>query len=114
MFTFTKKSLLLSSQILFYFFERKGEKMDFILELVIILFASKVAGDISVKLGQPSVLGKLLVGILLGPAVLGLVSETKSLEEFSQIGVILLMFMAGSETDAAEFKRSWKASTLVG
>ncbi|MBT2656192.1 cation:proton antiporter [Bacillus sp. ISL-18] len=88
--------------------------MDFILELVIILFASKVAGAITVKLGQPSVLGKLLVGILLGPAVFGLVSETKILEEFSQIGVILLMFIAGLETDADEFKRSWRASTFVG
>ncbi|MEH7097072.1 cation:proton antiporter [Neobacillus vireti] len=88
--------------------------MEFVLELVIILFASKVAGAISVKLGQPSVLGKLLVGILLGPAVLGLVSETKILEEFSQIGVILLMFIAGLETDTDELKRSWKASTFVG
>lgn len=88
--------------------------MEFILELVIILFASKVAGAITVKLGQPSVLGELLVGILLGPAVLGFVSETKILEEFSHIGVILLMFIAGLETDADEFKRSWNASTFVG
>ncbi|WP_413309569.1 cation:proton antiporter [Bacillus sp. 1P10SD] len=88
--------------------------MELIFELAIILLASKLAGDISVKLGQPSVLGKLLIGILLGPAVLGLVSETKTLEEISQIGVILLMFIAGLETDVKEFKRSGKASTLVG
>src|SRR3954464_920856 len=88
--------------------------MELIFELAIILLASKIAGDISVKLGQPSVLGKLLVGIILGPAVLGIISETKTLEDFSQIGVILLMFIAGLETDVDEFKRSAKASTLVG
>jgi len=88
--------------------------MELIFELAIILLASKIAGEISVKLGQPSVLGKLLVGIILGPAVLGLISETKTLEELSQIGVILLMFIAGMETDLDEFKRSGKASTLVG
>ncbi|MEH7377999.1 cation:proton antiporter [Neobacillus drentensis] len=88
--------------------------MELFFELAIILFASKIAGDICVKLGQPSVLGKLLIGVILGPAVLGLVSDTKTLEDLSQIGVILLMFIAGMETDLNEFKRTWKASTFVG
>lgn len=88
--------------------------MELILELAIILFASKIAGDISVKLGQPSVLGKLLIGVIIGPAVLGLISETKTLADLSQIGVILLMFIAGMETDLHEFRRTWKASTYVG
>lgn len=88
--------------------------MELILELAIILFASKIAGDISVKLGQPSVLGKLLIGVILGPAVLGIVSDSKTLAELSQIGVILLMFIAGMETDLNEFKRTWKAATFVG
>ncbi|MBT2699201.1 cation:proton antiporter [Bacillus sp. ISL-40] len=88
--------------------------MELIFELAIILFASKIAGDICVKLGQPSVLGKLLIGVILGPAVLGLVSDTKTLADLSQIGVILLMFIAGMETDLNEFKRTWKASTFVG
>jgi monovalent cation:proton antiporter-2 (CPA2) family protein len=85
-----------------------------ILQLAIILIASKIAGSLSVRLGQPSVLGKLLIGIVLGPAVLGLVNDTKILEEFSQIGVILLMFIAGLETDINEFKRNGKASAYVG
>lgn len=85
-----------------------------ILQLAIILIASKIAGSLSVRLGQPSVLGKLLIGIVLGPSVLGLVNETETLAEFSQIGVILLMFIAGLETDIDEFKRTGKASTYVG
>lgn len=85
-----------------------------ILQLAIILIASKIAGDISVRLGQPSVLGKLLIGIILGPSVLGVVNETETLTEFSQIGVILLMFIAGLETDLDEFKRTGKASSFVG
>ncbi|WP_284644592.1 cation:proton antiporter [Paenibacillus silviterrae] len=85
-----------------------------IFELAIILLASKIAGDLSVKLGQPSVLGKLLIGIVLGPSVLGLVTNTDILKEISQIGVILLMFIAGLETDVDEFKRTGKASTSVG
>jgi monovalent cation:proton antiporter-2 (CPA2) family protein len=85
-----------------------------ILELAAILFASKIAGDISVRLGQPAVLGKLLIGIVLGPSVLGIVDNTDILKEMSQIGVILLMFIAGLETDIDEFKRSGKAATYVG
>ncbi len=85
-----------------------------ILQLAIILIASKIAGSLSVRLGQPSVLGKLLIGIVLGPAVLGLVNETETLAEFSQIGVIFLMFIAGLETDIDEFKRTGKAATFVG
>ncbi len=85
-----------------------------ILQLAIILIAAKIAGSLSVKLGQSSVLGKLLIGIVLGPSVLGLVNETDILSEFSQIGVILLMFIAGLETDMDEFKRTGKASTFVG
>ncbi|GJM69157.1 hypothetical protein HMSSN036_13730 [Paenibacillus macerans] len=79
-----------------------------ILELAMILIASKLAGDLSVRLRQPAVLGKLLIGILLGPAVLGLIHETDILNEISQIGVILLMFIAGLETDANEFKKPGK------
>ncbi len=85
-----------------------------IFQLAIILLASKIAGDISVKLGQPSVLGKLLIGIVLGPTVLGVVTHTEILEEISQIGVILLMFLAGLETDSKEFARTGKASACVG
>ncbi|MET3196839.1 cation:proton antiporter [Bacillus sp. OAE603] len=85
-----------------------------IFQLAIILIASKIAGDLSVRLKQPSVLGKLLIGIVLGPTVLGLIEDTEVLKEISNIGVILLMFIAGLETDIEEFKRTGKASAAVG
>ncbi|EID43424.1 cation:proton antiporter [Parageobacillus thermoglucosidasius] len=85
-----------------------------IVQLAAILFAAKIAGDISVRLGQPAVLGKLLIGIVLGPSVLGIVQDTDILKEISQIGVILLMFIAGLETDIDQFKRTGKAATYVG
>ncbi|WP_027408345.1 cation:proton antiporter [Anoxybacteroides tepidamans] len=86
----------------------------FILQLAAILFASKLAGDVSVRLGQPAVLGKLLIGIILGPTVLGIVNDTEFLKEVSQIGVILLMFIAGLETDIEQLKRTGKAASFVG
>lgn len=86
----------------------------FILQLIIILAAAKVAGHISARLGQPTVLGQLLVGILIGPAVLGWVDNSDLLKELSTIGVILLMFIAGLETDVKEFKANAKAATYVG
>lgn len=93
--------------------KKRGIEM-LLLQLAIILVAAKIAGSISVRLGQPAVLGKLLIGIVLGPSVLGLVTETETLAAFSQIGVILLMFIAGLETDLEEFKRTGKAATFVG
>lgn len=85
-----------------------------IFELLLIILSTKLAGDLSSRLGQPSVLGQLLVGLILGPSVLGLIENTDILQEISQIGVILLMFIAGLETDLDEFKRSGKAGALVG
>ncbi|MEQ8196857.1 MAG: cation:proton antiporter [Clostridiaceae bacterium] len=88
--------------------------MLLMIQLAIILIASKAAGSLSTGLGQPAVLGKLLIGIVLGPEVLGLINGTDTLTEFSQMGVILLMFIAGLETDIKDFKHTCKASVLVG
>ncbi|MGG0658562.1 cation:proton antiporter [Rummeliibacillus pycnus] len=85
----------------------------FILQIVIILFATKIAGHISVRLGQPSVLGKIIVGIVLGPAILGWVHDTEVLKAFSDIGVLLLMFLAGLETNLEDLNRNKKAALLV-
>lgn len=87
--------------------------LDFLLQLLIVLIGVKVFGEISLRLGQPSVLGKIIAGIILGPAVLGWVHDTDIMTIFSQIGVLLLMFMAGLETDLEDLGNNAKAAVLV-
>jgi len=87
--------------------------MEFILQLIIILIATKLAGDLSIRLGQPSVLGKIIVGIILGPAILGWVQDTELIGVFSQIGVLLLMFLAGLETNLKDLNDNIKSALFV-
>lgn len=83
------------------------------LQLMIILFTTKLAADLSVRLGQPAVLGKLVIGIVIGPAILNLIQASELLEELSMIGVLLLMFIAGLETDIEELNRNRNSAVAV-
>ncbi|MBU8764166.1 monovalent cation:proton antiporter-2 (CPA2) family protein [Micrococcus luteus] len=87
--------------------------MDFVLYLVLILLFTKIAGHVSVRFGQPAVLGKLLVGIILGPAVLGWIQDGSFIHQFAEIGVLLLMFIAGLETDMDQLRKNWKPAFAV-
>lgn len=85
----------------------------FLLEIVLIFIFANLGGYIAKKLKQPVVLGQIVAGILIGPAIFGLVTPNETLGNMADIGVILLMFMAGLETDIQEMKESGKASTLI-
>ncbi|RYM05207.1 cation:proton antiporter [Sporolactobacillus sp. THM7-7] len=87
--------------------------MHIILELAIILIATKLAGHASVRLKQPAVLGELLIGIVVGPALLGWVSDSDIIHILSEIGVIVLMFIAGLETDIDGLKNNAKSAFAV-
>ncbi|REE78566.1 monovalent cation:proton antiporter-2 (CPA2) family protein [Paenibacillus taihuensis] len=87
--------------------------MEVLLYLVLIILSTKVAGDLSVRIGQPAVLGKLIAGIVLGPAILGWIHPDAFISHFSEIGVLLLMFIAGLETDLDKLRENWKASFAV-
>jgi len=90
--------------------------------IAIILLAAKAAGYLSVRLGQPSVLGELLVGILLGPSLLDLLHLPfiegeklgETIKELGELGVLLLMFIAGLELHLSELTRNTKVSALAG
>lgn len=86
---------------------------SYLLDLAIILLSTKVLGLLTKKVQMPQVVGALLAGLILGPAGAGILSETSFLHEVAEIGVIVLMFCAGMETDIKELKASGKASFVI-
>ena len=89
------------------------ESYSYLLALAVILISTKVLSIITKKFQMPQVVGALLAGLLIGPAVFGIVQETDFLDQVSEIGVIVLMFSAGLETDIKELKKTGKASALI-
>lgn len=85
----------------------------FLMDLALILLSTKLLGLFTQKFQMPQVVGALLAGLLLGPAGLNILSETEFLSQLSELGVIVLMFSAGMETDIQELRRSGKAGFLV-
>jgi Kef-type K+ transport system membrane component KefB len=92
------------------------------LALVILITAAKLGGYLSVRLGQPAVLGELIAGIILGPSVLNLVHLPVFSDEhlgevihlMAEMGVLLLMFLAGLDLHITDLLRSGKVASLAG
>ena len=82
-----------------------AELGPFLLAFASALVGAKLFGELAERAGQPAVLGELAVGVILGPSVLGLVPLSQGVLLLSEIGVILLLFEVGLETDLAELAR---------
>lgn len=83
-------------------------------DLAIILIAAKLCGILASKLRAPQVVGEIIAGLLIGPSLLGLVSESTFLVDMAEIGVVLLMFFAGLETNLQDLKKTgWKAFVIA-
>ncbi|WP_407857788.1 cation:proton antiporter [Enterococcus hailinensis] len=87
--------------------------MEFIGVLCLILVSTTIVGHFSRRLGIPAVIGQLLVGILLGNAGLKIVHPDILVEDFSEIGVILLMFLAGLESDLSLLRKYFRPGMYV-
>lgn len=87
--------------------------MAYIGQIAIILVATLIASFISNRIGIPAVLGELIVGILIGPALLSWISPTNFIKQMAEIGVILLMFAAGCESDLDLLRKYFKPSMLA-
>ncbi|MCY6485273.1 cation:proton antiporter [Clostridium aestuarii] len=85
----------------------------FLLDLAIILLSTKLLGLFASKLKMPQVVGALLAGIIIGPSVLNIVHGTAFIKQMAELGVIILMFGAGLETDLKELKKCGKASFVI-
>src|SRR4051812_43579986 len=73
---------------------------DFLGLLVVMLGSAKLFGSLAQRVGQPAVLGELLAGVLIGRHALGVVDPTNEVVHlFGELGVIILLFSIGLETD---------------
>ena len=96
--------------------------LQIIIILALLLLAAKAAGYISTRFGQPSVLGELLIGVILGPSLLGIFNLSfldyeelpHFIEFFAEIGVLLLMFIAGLELHISDLVKNKGASAYAG
>jgi len=82
-------------------------------DLAIIVIAAKFFGIVARKCKAPQVVGEIIAGLLIGPCFLNLVVQSDFLSQMAEIGVILLMFSAGLETDLKEMKKTGLAAFLV-
>lgn len=85
----------------------------YLLDIALILLATKLLGLFTRRLQMPQVVGALLAGIILGPAALNLLHETEFIKQVAELGVIILMFNAGLETNITELRKAGKASFII-
>lgn len=86
---------------------------EFFLHLAIILISTKTFGLLSRRFAMPQVVGALVAGLILGPSVLNIIHETEFINTLAELGVIILMFIAGVETDMKEMKNTGRASLVI-
>lgn len=92
------------------------------LEIAVILLFAKIGGYLSTRLGQPSVLGELIMGLILGPSLLDFLHLPflndyvleETIHKIGELGVLFLMFLAGLELHLNELTRNTKVSMLAG
>ena len=89
------------------------ESYRYLLDVALILLSTKVFGLLTRRIEMPQVVGALVAGLLLGPACFNIVQESEFLDHIAEIGVIVLMFPAGLETDISELKKSGRNSFVI-
>ena len=85
----------------------------FLLRLLGILIASRIFAEFAVRLKSPAVIGELLAGVALGPSLLGWIEPSQTFRLLAEIGIILLLFEVGLETDVMQLVRAGGKSIVV-
>ena len=86
---------------------------DFFLMLLAILLTARIFAELAVRLKAPSVIGELLAGVVLGPSLMGWIEPSEILRLLAEIGIILLLFEVGLETDIRRLADTGRQSVLV-
>ncbi|QUF82317.1 cation:proton antiporter [Clostridium butyricum] len=85
----------------------------YLLDIALILLSTKCLSLLTRRFNLPQVVGALLAGLILGPAMFNILNETEFISQMAELGVIVLMFTAGLESNIDELKESGKASLII-
>ena len=85
----------------------------YLIDIALILLTTKVFGMITKRLQMPQVVGALIAGLVMGPAMLNIIHSTEFLSQVSELGVIVMMFTAGLGTSLNDLQQTGKAGFLV-
>jgi Kef-type K+ transport system membrane component KefB len=86
---------------------------DYFLKLFLILLSARLFTELSIRFKMPPVIGELLAGVLLGPSLLGWVAPVEGIRLLSEIGIIMLLFEVGLETDIKRLAKTGLQSFVV-
>lgn len=89
------------------------EAQTFLIQLVLILLSARLFGEVAAYFQVPSVIGELVAGIVIGPSILGLIEISNPIHLLAQIGIILLLFEVGIETDISHLTSAGVKALIV-
>lgn len=87
--------------------------LPFFTNLLILLVAARIFGEIFERFRQPAMLGEIIAGIILGPSILNLIHRTEEIKVISELGVFLLVILAGLEINIEDIFKSMKGKNII-
>ena len=88
-------------------------QLPFFTNLLILLVSSRVLGELFERMKQPSMVGEIIAGIILGPSMLNLIQRTEDIKVISELGIFLLVISAGLEINIEDILRSMKGRNII-
>jgi Kef-type K+ transport system membrane component KefB len=86
---------------------------DILLDIVVVLLAAKIAAEIAERISVPPVVAEIVAGVIVGPAVLGIIHENRVLEVLGELGVILLLLEVGLELSISDLRSVGRSSLAI-
>jgi len=93
--------------------ESSHQVLPFFTNLLILLVTAKILGEVFERFKQPAMIGEIIAGIILGPSVLSLIHRTEDIKVISELGIFLLVIIAGLEINIDDILKSLKGRNII-
>ncbi|MDX1908926.1 MAG: cation:proton antiporter [Bacteroidia bacterium] len=88
-------------------------ELPFFTNLLILLVAARISGELFERLRQPAMIGEIIAGIILGPSLLNLIHRTEDIKVISELGIFLLVIIAGLEINIDDILKSLRGRNII-